>query len=155
MRKRIGGQFLRMLALEESSEKLAMAFSFGVFLTLTPLIGLHTPLALGLAFVFGLNRIAVVLGLLLNNPWTLVPYYSFSAYLGGHLIGFPDGPAFPEITFSSLWDADFWIQVTHQWRVLMPMALGSTILAIFIGVFSYPIAVYAIRRGRTALAARA
>ena len=154
MRKKIGQQFIKMLALEDSSEKLAMAFALGVFFTLTPLVGLHTLLAVGFAFVFGLNRVAVVMGLLLNNPWTLVPYYAFSTYLGGHLIGFPGELAFPEFRFSGLWDAGFWVRIAHQWRVLMPMALGSTILAILIGGVSYPIALHAIRRGRARLAAR-
>jgi hypothetical protein len=152
MGRKIGGQLKNMLALNESAERLALAFSFGVFLTLTPLVGLHTPLALGLAFLFGLNRVAVLFGLLLNNPWTLIPYYSFSTYVGGHLIGFPENFAFPEFSLSLLWNGGFWSQIAQQWRILLPMALGSTILAVVIGALSYPAAVFAIRRGRAALA---
>jgi uncharacterized protein (DUF2062 family) len=144
-----------MLALNETSERLAMAFAFGVFLTLTPFIGLHTVLALGLAFAFGLNRAAILLGMFVNNPWTLIPYYTMSTYLGGRVVGFPHGMVLPEFAISELGHANFWIQIAHQWRLLIPMAVGSTILAVLIGVISYPVALYAIRRGRTSLSARA
>jgi uncharacterized protein (DUF2062 family) len=143
-----------LLALEDSSERLALAFAVGVFLTFTPFVGLHLLLALGFAFLLGLNRIAVLIGVFVNNPWTLVPYYAFSAYLGKHLIGLPHDLSMPKFGWSHVWHANFWGQLAHQWRALMPMAVGSTILAFLFAVLSYPLALYAIRRGRAALRRR-
>lgn len=154
MRSKIGRQVLRLLKLEDSSERLAIAFAIGVFTTFSPLIGLHTVIALAIAFVFGLNRFAVLLGLIVNNPWTLIPYYTVSTYLGGRIVGFPQGTRFPDFRISKFFDANFWIQLGHQWRVLMPMAVGSTILALALSVLSYPLALYAIRRGRAAIGGR-
>jgi uncharacterized protein len=151
MRKKIGQQIVRLLALEDSAEQLALAFAIGVFLALTPFWGLHTILALGLAVIFGLNRAAILLGMFVNNPWTFVPYYTASTYLGGRLIGFPANLSLPAFGWAELWSTDFWTALFTQWRVLVPMAVGSTIMAFFFAFISYPAALYMIRRGRAAL----
>lgn len=149
IRKKIEKYVRKLLAAEESSERLALAFALGVFLTLTPFLGLHTILAFVVAFLFGLNRVAILFGLFVNNPWTLVPYYTIATYLGGHLIGFPKDISLPGFRWSQLWHGNFWALLAHQWRLLMPMALGSTILAVLGAMLSYPLALYAIRRWRT------
>ena len=140
-----------LLGAEDSSERLALAFASGVFLALTPFVGLHTILAIAVAFLFGLNRVAILVGLFLNNPWTYVPYYTMATYFGRHLIRFPQNLAFPDFRWSQLWHSYFWVQLAHHWRLIMPMMLGSTILAVLGAVLSYPLALYAIRRGRAAL----
>lgn len=140
-----------MLALKETSERLALAFALGVFLALTPFVGLHTVLAFAIAFLFGLNRVAVLVGLFVNNPWTIVPYYTIATYFGGHLIGFPKGESLRFFHWSQLWHGNFWVQLGHHWRLLMPLALGSTILAVLGAGLSYPLALYAIKRARAAL----
>ena len=137
-----------LLLLDEKPERLALAFAVGVFLALTPFVGLHTLLALALALCFGLNRAALLLGLFVNNPWTLVPYYTAATYLGSRLIGYPKGHLVPDFGWASLWHPNMWLQVLHQWRILMPMALGSIVLAVLGATLSYPLAVWAIKRGR-------
>jgi uncharacterized protein (DUF2062 family) len=154
MRKILERQAARLLKHEDSSERLAIAFAIGVFAALSPLVGLHTVLALAMAFLFGLSRWAVLLGTTINNPWTVIPYYALSNYLGGHLVGFPQGISFPEFGLKELFDARFWAQLSQQWRVLVPMAVGSTILALALAAISYPLALLAIRRGRASLKKR-
>jgi hypothetical protein len=53
----------RLLNLNDTPERIAFAFAIGVFLAFSPLLGLHTFLGLTLAFLFGLNRVAVLVGL--------------------------------------------------------------------------------------------
>ena len=52
--------------------------ALGVFFGFSPILGLHTVLGLALAFVFGLNRVAVLLGVYSNLPWILPPYYTLA-----------------------------------------------------------------------------
>jgi hypothetical protein len=151
IRRKVEQRARYLLSLDDTSERLALAFALGVFLTLTPFVGLHTILGLAIAFLFGLNRAAVLFGLFVNNPCTLVPYYTAASYLGGRLIGLPNGLSLPRFGWPQPWHASFWLQLTHQWRYLMPMALGSAILAVLCAGISYPLALYAIRRGRAAL----
>jgi len=142
----------RMLALDDTPEKIALSFALGVFLAFSPLIGLHTFLGILLAFFFGLNRVAVLVGLFINNPWTLVPIYSLSNYLGGMLIGFP-AVTLPPFEWGALWQSRFWIELARAWPMLIPLVVGSSILAVVAATASYLLALRVIRIGRLRRAA--
>jgi uncharacterized protein len=148
VRKILEHHIQRILSHDDPPERLAFAFAFGVFLSFTPLLGLHLLLGFAAAFLFGLNRVALLVGLALNNPWTLVPYYALATWLGGLLIGFPPAGALPGFGWGQLHSSAFWLQLAQQWHILLPMALGSSILAVFGAALSYPLALLAIKRGR-------
>ena len=148
MREQLSNFLKKLLALEDTPERIAKAFALGVFLAFSPLIGLHIVLGFGLAFFCGLNRVAMLLGLFINNPWTLVPIYAAGTYLGGLLIGFPQMSALPSFELRSLWSGDFWGQLAGQWHILKPMIVGSFILSIFLSSFSYIAALVLIRQRR-------
>ena len=57
-----------------------------MFFGFSPLLGLHTIGALAVAFVFNLNRVAVLLGVYSNLPWIIVPYYALATMLGALLL---------------------------------------------------------------------
>ena len=142
--------FLKKLpALEDTPERIARAFALGVFLAFSPLIGLHVVLGFGLAFFCGLNRLAMLLGLFINNPLTLIPIYVAGTYVGGLLLGFPQMPALPSFELRLLGSVDFWRQLAGQWHILKPMGVGAFILSIFLSPFSYIAALTLIRQRRT------
>ncbi len=148
MRKSIK-KFLRgLFALDDSPERIALAFALGVFLAFSPLLGLHTFLGLMFAFFFGLNRFALLLGVFINNPWTLIPIYAAGTYVGGLLVGFPARPHLPPFNWQSMWSSGFWMQLAGQWHILKPLLLGSTILSILAAALSYAAALFIIRHRR-------
>jgi hypothetical protein len=114
---------------------------------------LHTFLGILLAFVFGLNRVAVLVGLFINNPWTLVPIYSLASYLGGALIGFPS-VSLPEFEWKVVWQSRYWIELAGAWRGALPLVVGSSILAVLAGTASYPLVLHVVRSRRARSAAR-
>lgn len=138
----------RLFSLNDTPERIALAFAVGVFLAFSPFLGFHTFLGLFCTFAFGLNRIALFAGVFVNNPWTLVPIYAASAYLGGILLGFPTRPELPSFEWSALFSSSFWVQLASQWPVLKPVLLGSTILSFVTAACSYAIALRMIRRLR-------
>jgi uncharacterized protein len=138
----------RLFALDDSPERIARAFALGVFLAFSPLIGLHAFLGLIIAFSFGLNRFALLLGVFINNPWTLIPIYAAGAYLGGMLMGFPPRYALPNFELKAIWSSDFWVQLAGQWHILKPMLLGSTVLSIIVSSFSYLAVLHLIKHRR-------
>lgn len=77
----------RLVGADESASRLAAAWAAGVAISLSPLLGLQTGLALVVAFVFRLNKIDVLLGTLLINPWTLPPYFAAAVTLGAGITG--------------------------------------------------------------------
>jgi uncharacterized protein (DUF2062 family) len=139
----------RLLKIEESPRRIALAFSIGVFIGFSPLLGFHTVIGLAIAFVFGLNRGAILLGLFINNPWTLVPIYAFATYLGGLVVGFPAALSFSNLGWHQVWRSEFWLALLKHWDFLTPMFVGSGMLSVFCAAVSYPLALLALKRART------
>lgn len=65
----------------------ALSFAIGVFVGMSPLLGIHLLLAVLIAWVFKLNKIATFTGVLITNPWTIIPIYSFSTWIGVKVLG--------------------------------------------------------------------
>ena len=60
-----------LLHVNDTPERTAAAFALGCFIGFSPFLGLHTVIALTLAFVFDLNRVAALLGVYSNLPWII------------------------------------------------------------------------------------
>lgn len=125
---------------------MAVSFSVGVFFGFSPFVGLHTVMGLAAAFLFRLNKVAVLLGVFLNNPWILVPYYAFATWVGLLITGMPGGVELSKYGLSDILSRDFWFWVLAQWRLLIPATVGSTVLSVLFAMAAYPLCVYAIRR---------
>jgi uncharacterized protein len=154
MHNKVKRVFRRLIMLDDTPERIALAFALGVFLAFSPLIGLHTFLGVIFAFTFGLNRFALFLGVFINNPWTLVPIYAAGTYLGSLFVGLPTRTSFPSLDWQAFWSSGFWMQLAGQWQILKPLVLGSSILSVIASVFCYLAALHLIRRRRSTPAAR-
>jgi len=66
-----------LLHIDDTPERTAAAFALGVFFGFSPFLGLHTILGILIAFLFSMNRVAVLLGVYSNLPWIIAPYYAF------------------------------------------------------------------------------
>ena len=71
-----------LLHIHDTPERTAAAFGVGVAIGFSPFLGLHLLIGLALAFVFNLNRVAVLAGLWINLPWFMGPYYAAATALG-------------------------------------------------------------------------
>lgn len=76
-----------LLHTHDTPQRTAAAFALGVFFGFSPFLGLHTILGLAFAFLFNLNRVAVVLGVYSNLPWILPAYYTLSTIVGAAILG--------------------------------------------------------------------
>jgi len=138
---------LQLLALiQDSPRRTAVAFSLGVFLGFSPLIGVHTLLGLGLAYALRLSKIGVLVGVYMNSPWLIVPYYGFATWFGVKITGMPHGTVLPEMSFRQIFGWEFWQNLFHQYHLLIPATVGSTILAILFALLAYPLALHALRK---------
>src|SRR3990172_4094846 len=87
MVKIVKEQFRKLLHLDDTSQRIAIAFALGVYIAFSPLIGLHTAMVFLFAWLFRLNTIALLLGSLLNNPWTFGPLFGRCLWLCLKLYG--------------------------------------------------------------------
>src|ERR1043166_5931688 len=65
----------RLLHKQLSSHDIACGVSLGIFVSVVSPIGMHILLAVPLAFMLRVNKIAAVLGTLFSNPLTIGPIY--------------------------------------------------------------------------------
>lgn len=81
-----------LLHVDGTPHRTALAFAVGIFIAFFPLVGIHTGLALLIAFAFRLSRVAILTGAYVNNPWTLAPMYMAGTLVGCELLAVsPDG----------------------------------------------------------------
>ena len=111
---------------------MATAFAIGVFIGMSPLLGLHTILGLLAAWLFRLNRIITLVGVFVTNPWTIVPIYSFGTWVGANIIGIDN--ILPEIDWSHITIIGFFKEFRP---LLLPFLIGNTVIGIASAVVSY------------------
>lgn len=144
----------RLLHLGDTPRRTAAAFAVGVFFGFSPFLGLHTVLGLAAAFLFRLNRLAVLLGVYTNMPWVIAPYYTAATMLGAALVGVDLGPEFrTELRAAVMYlpgRGDLWRLVSLLGPFLWPFLVGSTVGAMALALGAYGIALRALS-GRRAV----
>jgi len=124
------------LLLDEPPERTARTYGLGVFLGFSPLIGLHTLLAVVILLVARVNRLALLLGVYTNTPWTVAPSLALGTGLGLFLTG--SHGEIPRFTFETLSSGQFWIELTTDaWDLVLPFMVGNSILAAGFGFLAY------------------
>lgn len=85
--RRVRERLAAALGANQPASRIAAAWAVGVGIGFSPLLGLHTAVALAVAFTFRLNKVDVLLGTLVINPWTLTAYFPAAVLLGRKLTG--------------------------------------------------------------------
>jgi uncharacterized protein (DUF2062 family) len=125
-----------LVHVDETPGRVALAFAIGVWIAFSPLLGIHTGLALGIAFLFRLNRVAILAGAWLNNPWTLAPMYMAGTILGCELLGIStDG--LDSIDWSLHGWAFYSLLLESLRPYVLPFILGNTVLGLAGAVLAY------------------
>ena len=142
-----------LLHVHDTPERTAAAFAVGVFLGFSPFLGFHTLLAIVIAFVFGLNRVAALLGVYSNLPWIIAAYYASTTWLGAVITRVHLPPDFRGRLFDlfehSVRTNYFWHELGALVRpLLMPFMVGSLIGASLLAAIAYPLALAFVRSRR-------
>lgn len=140
-----------LLKVPDTPERTAFGFAIGVLIGFSPFLGLHTVMGVAVAFLFRLNKIAVMLGVWSNVPWLVIPFYSFATWVGVKVIGLPEGIHLPSIEFSDLFRTEFWIWLGSQWQLLLPAFIGSLLLSVILAAIAYPTALWVVKKYKSAV----
>jgi uncharacterized protein (DUF2062 family) len=130
--KYIRDRIRSILALDDPPDKLALAFSLGVFVAFTPTIGLHTLSCLFLAWIFRVSRIVTLTGSFINNPWTIVPLYGFCLWFGIKITG--STLSSPHIAWNEIGFSNAYLILKP---FLWPFIAGTLVLGVVASVISY------------------
>ena len=155
--KRIRSWLEQLLHTHDTPHRTAAAFALGVFLGFSPFLGLHTVMGLALAFILGLNRVAVVLGVYSNLPWVLPAYYTLATVAGAAILRVDVQPkALDEAmrSFSAASWGEFAGLARHLAPLLWAYVLGSTLGAVLLAGIAYRASLAMILAHRKRLAHR-
>ena len=110
---------------------IAAGVATGVAVSLTPFVGLHLLLALGLAYLAGGNLLAAAMGTLVGNPWTWPLILPATYRLGCLILGQPPHG------LRHLAQLDLGGLLGEAGLLLWPMIVGSVPLATAAWVATY------------------
>jgi len=149
---------LQWMGRAESPERVAAAVAVGVGVGLSPFIGFHAIMAIGLALIFRLNKLDTLLGSFVGNPWTLPWVYALGYRIGHTLMGSP--MAGRRLPWHRFLHHDFWVSFRGPdfGKRLTAFILGTSLLAILGAGAAYAIVVAFLRlyhRRHPRVAARA
>lgn len=146
-----GGRLARALRVlvhvEDSPQRIALAFGVGVFIAFFPVLGVHTALALLIGMSFRLSRVALLTGAWINNPWTLGPIYMAGTLLGCALFAVPP-QGLAQIDWSLRGQAFYTALRSTLAPYLWPFVVGNLVAGVLAGALAYLLLKLALERRR-------
>jgi len=145
----------RLARISETPRRIAMGVACGVFISFTPVLGLHMVLAALLAILLKGSVLASAAGTLIGNPVSFPLIWLSSYKLGTLILGTvprthhvivwpPDASMAPGALYAGTW--------TELWELLepiiLPMSVGGVVLGLGFAVASYYIVYFAVEAYR-------
>jgi uncharacterized protein (DUF2062 family) len=127
---KIRGKLQEAFAGETDANALAAGFAVGVFFSFTPLISLHTVLALLVALVFRFSKIAAAAGVWVNNPYTMPFVFYGCLRLGEWILG----SGFHPLTVER-WTMEAVLRAATP--CIVPLLVGSTVVGLAAAAIAY------------------
>jgi uncharacterized protein (DUF2062 family) len=137
---------------EGSPSRVAAAFGIGVFIAFFPILGIHTGMAIGIALLFRLNKVAILAGAWLNNPWTLAPIYSAGTLVGCALLRVPLVNPAANVDWSLKGRAFYSALSSTIAPLVWPFVIGNLVLGAALGLVAFFLLRSLLARGRQAAA---
>lgn len=127
-----------LVSLDDSAHAIALGSALGMWVGMTPTVGVQMPILLAIWFLIRrwlyFNVTASMLVVLVSNPLTTPPIYWFNYELGSWILGNGIELSFKEIltfdSFATWWDAVCALVVQAGWPLLVGSIVVATALAI-------------------------
>ena len=146
----------RVLHADDTPQRLALGIALGIGVAFTPTIGVQMILVVLLATIFRANARVGIPFVFISNPFTLVPVYLPSYWLGHHILDlFFSRPQLnleqarkvlcaldrPLDAISSLFTLEFWCEIGRLFlQISAELWVGSLVVSLFMGTISYILA---------------
>lgn len=130
-----------ILSIKESPARLSLSFAIGVFIGMSPFLGIHTILGIICAYLFRLNKFVTIIGVYITNPWTIIPIYTFSTFVGARLLGMDK--FFPAVDWKDLTMSKL---LSELGPLLKPFIIGTFFIGLISSIISYLLLYHLIRK---------
>jgi uncharacterized protein (DUF2062 family) len=141
-------QYVKLVRLNDSPEKVAGGLALGVVLGILPTFGLGVVLAVLIAGPLKVNRVSAIIGTLVMNPWT-TPFFWALSYLAGSLVlGNNIHEALSSVK-SIETQTGLWKDILTK-RLLLPYIIGNVIVTAMAAASFYVAGLYFVKEYRKA-----
>lgn len=136
-KEKIKQRLKSILSIDSHPGHIAIGFAVGVFISFIPPVpGLHTGLALGIAFLLRLNKVTCLTGSMINTYLTTIPTLILSYKIGAYVLGLPTEWKLNDLTWENL--------KVILMRDAKPLLLGCSILGFIGAILAYFIMYYLV-----------
>lgn len=132
--------YRRFLKLRGDPHAIGMGLCLGFFVGMSPLMGLHSVIAVTVAAVFKWSKIAALIGVFVTNPLTAPFIYPLTYTLGAAILGNPVSLGAGGLDLGAVFHGSP--------QVLANLFVGGAIIGLAGGAVSYGVAIRAIRQYR-------
>jgi uncharacterized protein (DUF2062 family) len=120
----------KLMELKDRPDETAKGLALGVFIGFLPVNGFQVLIAVTIATLTRVSKVAAAIGTHVTNPWTTIPILIIDYYVGCFLIG--KKPCFPHVDPSSLHSI-----ISCGKEIIIPMFVGGIFLGAIFSVLSY------------------
>ncbi|MFQ5653774.1 MAG: DUF2062 domain-containing protein [Planctomycetota bacterium] len=145
----------RILLINDTPEAIALGTAIGIFIAMTPTVGIQMFLMVIAGTLVRANRLAGIIMVYISNPFTLVPIYWLDYLVGSTVLGEQavTRERFEEIfrtALDQMKGLDFWIALRTWVQALsgelaLPMMVGGMLLGLLIAIPFYPLTLRGVR----------
>ena len=143
-KKIIAFLFAKLFKINDSAQKIALGVGIGVFSGLLP--GTGPLVALFLAFIFKANRAAALAGSMLTNTWLSFVTFILAIKVGSAILNLKWQQVQEK---AQLLIKDFGLAKFFKlsfFDVILPVFVGYIVISLILGILSYLITLFIIRR---------
>jgi uncharacterized protein (DUF2062 family) len=120
----------RFVRVQGSPERIAWGAAVGFFVAMSPTMGIQTLIAVPIAALFRISKVAAAATVWLSNPFTAPVLYGFTYAVGAKFLGYPlKAPFFSNPSWETLW---------HSSKgVFLSLVVGGAVTGIVVAVIGY------------------
>jgi uncharacterized protein (DUF2062 family) len=134
--------YKRFLKIRGRPREIAKGFALGLFVGMTPLMGLHTAIAVPLAALFKWNKISAAIAVWITNAVTAPIIYSITYFVGARIAGIERAFGLTNTNgFSGLYKL-----ILKTPEIFWAMTIGGIVLGIPLAVIGYYFTYSVIRK---------
>jgi uncharacterized protein len=134
----------RFLKIRGQPREIALGFALGLFVGMTPFIGLHTVMAVPLAALLKWNKISAAVAVWFTNAATAPFIYSITYIVGAHIVGIKKVFSWKDIESLSA----VYRLILHTPEMIWAMVIGGVVLGLPLAVAGYYLAFFVVGRYR-------
>ncbi len=139
--------YRRLARSSGTAHEIALGVAAGVFVAMTPTVGIQMVLAVILATLLRANRLASLPPVWITNPLTVPIIYPFNYWLGLKIVGGPDLKAFGAFLKSLLTSLDedgvvaaLRLMLGTSGRLMLPLWMGCCLAGLVLALPAYLLA---------------